>query len=174
VAQVEERNSIFVGELALTVRADRIDDVAGGKLLIDYKTGEVSTASWDGPRPEQPQLPLYAAFSHVENLIGAVFAQVRRPKLAFKGRVDDPRTNLSDELVAKDAQLIGAYNAELVEQWRGTLVNLSESFVRGEAQVDPHVYPKSCQYCPLDGVCRVVELRGTPVPPDMADDEDTE
>ena len=59
------------------------------------------------------------------------------------------------------AQLIGAYNHDLVEQWRGTLLNLSESFVRGEAQVDPHVYPKSCQYCPLDGVCRVVESRGT-------------
>jgi hypothetical protein len=62
----------------------------------------------------------------------------------------------------------------MVEQWRGTLLNLSESFVRGEAQVDPHVYPKSCQYCPLDGVCRVVELRGTPVPPDTADEEDME
>jgi probable DNA repair protein len=174
VAQVEERNSIFVGELALTVRADRIDDVAGGKLLIDYKTGEVSTASWDGPRPEQPQLPLYAAFGHAERLVGAVFAQVRRPKLAFKGRVDDARTNLSDKLAAKDAQLVDVYNAELVEQWRGTLVNLSESFVRGEAQVDPHVYPKSCQYCPLDGVCRVVELRGTAVPPDTVDEEDAE
>jgi ATP-dependent helicase/nuclease subunit B len=174
VAQVEERNNIFVGELALTVRADRIDQVAGGKLLIDYKTGEVSTASWDGPRPEQPQLPLYAAFGHAENLVGAVFAQVRRPKLAFKGRINDPRTNLSDKLAPKDAQLIEAYDPELVEQWRGTLVNLSESFVRGEAQVDPHVYPKSCQYCPLDGVCRVVELRGTPAPPDMTDDEDAE
>ncbi len=174
VAQVEERSNIFVGELALTVRADRIDDVAGGKLLIDYKTGEVSTASWDGPRPEQPQLPLYAAFGHADDLVGAVFAQVRPSKLVFKGRVDDPRTNLSDKLATKEAQLIGAYNPELVEQWRGTLLNLSESFVRGEAQVDPHVYPKSCQYCPLDGVCRVIELRGTPVPPDTADEEDTE
>lgn len=174
VAQVEERSSIFVGELALTVRADRIDDVAGGKLLIDYKTGEVSTTSWDGARPEQPQLPLYAAFGHADDLVGAVFAQVRPSKLAFKGRVADPRTNLSDKLAAKDAQLIGAYNPEMVEQWRGILLNLSESFVRGEAQVDPHVYPKSCQYCPLDDVCRVVELRGTPVPPDTADEEETE
>jgi probable DNA repair protein len=174
VAQVEERSSIFVGELALTVRADRIDDVAGGKLLIDYKTGEVSTTSWDGPRPEQPQLPLYAAFGHADDLVGAVFAQVRRPKLVFKGRVDDPRANLSEKLTAKDALLIEAYDPEMVEQWRGTLLNLSQSFVRGEAQVDPHVYPRSCQYCPLDGVCRVVELRGTPVPPDTADEEDTE
>jgi probable DNA repair protein len=174
VAQVEERSSIFVGELALTVRADRIDDVAGGKLLIDYKTGEVSTASWDGPRPEQPQLPLYAAFGHANDLVGGVFAQVRRPKLVFKGRVNDPNANLSEKLTAKDAQLIEAYDPEMVEQWRGTLLNLSESFVRGEAQVDPHVYPKSCQYCPLDGVCRVVESRGSPVPPDTSDEEDTE
>jgi ATP-dependent helicase/nuclease subunit B len=174
VAEVEERGTIFVGDLALKIRADRIDHVADGRLLIDYKTGEVSTTSWDGARPEQPQLPLYAAFGHADNLVGAVFAQVRRPKLALKGRVTDPRANLSDKLDPKRVMLTEPYTPELVEQWRSTLLSLSESFVRGEAQVDPHIYPKSCQYCPLSGTCRVVELRGAAIIPDMTDEEDTE
>ncbi|HEY3989761.1 MAG TPA: PD-(D/E)XK nuclease family protein [Acidobacteriaceae bacterium] len=174
VVSVEKKAAIQVGELALRVRADRIDRVAGGELLIDYKTGEVSTASWEGPRPEQPQLPLYAAFGGAQTLIGAVFAQVRRPNMAFKGRIDDARANLSDALEPGDALLSSPYTAELVEEWRSTLVSLSESFVRGEAQVDPHVYPKSCQYCPLDGVCRVAESRGSATRQDAAEEQDAE
>jgi RecB family exonuclease len=170
IASVEEKATIQVGDLSLGVRADRIDQVAGGKLLIDYKTGEVSTASWDGPRPEQPQMPLYAAFGGATNLIGAVFAQVRPSRMGFKGRVEDVRTNLSETLDAR--QLVTSpYTAELIEEWRGTLLHLAESFVRGEAQVDPRIYPKSCQYCSLGGVCRVAESRGT-IPIDDSGDEE--
>jgi ATP-dependent helicase/nuclease subunit B len=174
VVAVEQKKTIQVGDLALSVRADRIDRVSGGELLIDYKTGEVSTASWEGPRPEQPQLPLYAAFGDPKKLIGAVFAQVRWPKPAFKGRVSDARANLSDTLDAKDPLLAAPYTGDLVEEWRSTLVSLSESFVRGEAQVDPYVYPKSCQYCPLPGACRVAEGRGSAMREDSADEEDAE
>jgi RecB family exonuclease len=173
VAAVEEKAVLQVGELSLRVRADRIDQVAGGALLIDYKTGEVSTASWEGPRPEQPQLPLYAAFGNATNLIGAVFAQVRPSKMGFKGRVDDARTNVSEKLNAK--QLVtDPFSADLVEEWRGTLLNLTGSFVRGEAQVDPRVYPKSCLYCSLHGVCRVAELRGTVILQDIDEEEGVE
>jgi ATP-dependent helicase/DNAse subunit B len=173
VVTIEEKATIPVGALSLRVRADRIDRVAGGELLIDYKTGEVSIASWEGPRPEQPQLPLYAAFGGSTNLIGAVFAQIRPSKMGFKGRVEDARANLSERLDAK--QLVTEpYTAEVVEEWRGNLLALAESFVRGEAQVDPHVYPKSCLYCPLHGVCRVAESRGSAAIEDSGDDEETQ
>ena len=173
VAAVEEEIHIIVGDLPLKVRADRIDRIPGGDLLIDYKTGEVSTASWEGPRPEQPQLPLYAAFG-AKKLVGAVFAQLRRPTLGFKGRVEDARANLSEALGANDPLVTVPYTDQLVEEWRGTLLSLSERFVRGEAQVDPHVYPKSCQYCPLPGLCRVAENRGSAPLPDSTDPEDAE
>jgi probable DNA repair protein len=174
VVAAEKKIDMFVGDLALRVRADRIDRVAGGELLIDYKTGDVSTSSWEGPRPEQPQLPLYAAFGGTTNLIGAVFAQLRRPTLMFKGRVDDARTNLLGTLENKDPLVSTSYTTELVEEWRETLLSLAQSFVRGEAQVDPHIYPKSCLYCPLHGVCRVAESRGSGTVQDSADDEDAE
>jgi probable DNA repair protein len=173
VVTIEEKATIPVGALSLRVRADRIDRVAGGELLIDYKTGEVSTASWEGQRPEQPQLPLYAAFGNAKNLVGAVFAQIRPSKMGFKGRVEDARANLSERLDAK--QLVTEpYTAEVIAEWRDTLLNLAESFLRGEAQVDPHVYPKSCLYCPLHGVCRVAESRGSATMQDSGEDEDTQ
>ncbi|HEX6495894.1 MAG TPA: PD-(D/E)XK nuclease family protein [Acidobacteriaceae bacterium] len=171
IVAVEKKATIQVGDLSLHVRADRIDEVADGELLIDYKTGEVSTASWEGPRPKQPQLPLYAAFGGSTNLIGAVFAQVRPSSMGFKGRVENARSNLSEQLNAK--QLVTEpYTPEVVEEWRGNLLTLAESFVCGEAQVDPHIYPKSCLYCPLHGVCRVAESRGSVTIQDSDEAED--
>jgi probable DNA repair protein len=176
VAQVEQKIDLVVGGLALKVRADRIDEVPGGKLLIDYKTGEVSTAGWDGPRPDQPQLPLYAAFGNTPDLVGAVFAQTRWPKkkMMFKGRVEDARVSLCATLKDKDPLLTDRYTPETVEQWRDTLEHLSASFVRGEAQVDPHIYPQSCQYCELHGLCRVSESRAFDAAQDAADEEESE
>jgi ATP-dependent helicase/nuclease subunit B len=176
VDQVEQKIELVVGGLALKVRADRIDEVPGGKLLIDYKTGEVSTAGWDGPRPDEPQLPLYAAFGNTQDLVGAVFAQTRWPKtkMMFKGRVEDARASLSATLKDKDPLVTEPYTPETVEQWRDTLEHLSASFVRGEAQVDPHIYPKSCQYCELHGLCRVSESRAFDAAQDAADEEESE
>ena len=49
-----------VGELKLQVRVDRIDGVRGGRVIIDYKTGKVKKDAWEGARPDEPQLLLYA------------------------------------------------------------------------------------------------------------------
>jgi ATP-dependent helicase/DNAse subunit B len=93
--------------------------------------------------------------------------------MAFKGRVDDARANVSEKLDAKRL-VTDPYTADLVEEWRGTLLDLASSFAHGEAQVDPRVYPKSCQYCPLHGVCRVAESRGTVMPQDIDEEEGAE
>jgi hypothetical protein len=93
--------------------------------------------------------------------------------MGFKGRVGDAAANLSERLDAK--QLVTEpYTAEVVKDWRGNLLALAESFVRGEAQVDPHVYPKSCLYCPLHGVCRVAESRGSAAIEDSGDEEEAQ
>jgi ATP-dependent helicase/nuclease subunit B len=160
VAAVEETVHLQVGELALKVRIDRIDEVAGGKLLIDYKTGEVSPNSWEGARLDQPQLPLYAAYGGTENLVGAVFAQVRRPDPIFKGRVADAMSNLAASLKEDDKQ-IAPYTPDVVEEWRSALEQLAAGFARGEAVVDPRSYPKTCRFCELPGLCRIAEQRGS-------------
>lgn len=158
VVAVEQKIDIQLGELALSVRGDRIDEVATGHILLDYKTGEVSAASWEGPRPEEPQLPLYAAFGNVQSLAGALFAQVRPGKLCFKGRVQSAHSTLMGSLTATNPLVKSPYSEHLLEEWRATLTALAESFVRGEAQVDPRDYPTTCRYCALPGLCRVAEL----------------
>lgn len=157
IAAVEENLPLHLGELSLHVRADRVDEVAGGHLLIDYKTGEVSPAGWEGPRPEEPQLPLYAAFGDVPDLVGALFAQVRPGDHCFKGRIIGAQSTLMDSLTAQNALVKIPYTPDLLFEWRASLTALAENFVRGEAQVDPREYPKTCRYCTLPGLCRVAE-----------------
>lgn len=161
VASVEqELQDVDVGGLKLRLRADRIDRLPdGGHLLIDYKTGVVATKSWEGERPDEPQLPLYALFGGVEDVRGLLFAQIRAGCTGFAGHVTNAKGLLRADLEDSSALVKSPYDETMREEWAEALVNLAEDFVRGEAAVDPKHGSKTCKYCPLPGLCRVAETQ---------------
>jgi ATP-dependent helicase/nuclease subunit B len=149
---------VRIGELRMNLRADRIDLLPdGSRLLLDYKTGDVSTAAWQGERPEEPQLPLYAAFGNVENLSGVLFAQIRAGDIGFKGRVRDAKAQLMPEVKAATGLVRDPYSDEMRSEWARILENLADEFLRGEAAVEPRE-AKVCERCELHGLCRVAEV----------------
>ncbi len=149
--------NVHVGELRLNLRADRIDLLGdGSRLLIDYKTGLTSVSSWQGDRPDDPQLPLYAAYGNVENLSGIVIARIRAGQIDFEGRVRDARAQLSSSIRAKQAIVTDPYSRVMRDQWARALEELAQEFLRGEAAVDPR--PHACDLCHLQSLCRVAEL----------------
>jgi ATP-dependent helicase/nuclease subunit B len=149
----EEKLAATVGDLKLQVRVDRIDAVAGGRVIIDYKTGMLNGVSWDGPRPDEPQLPLYAGFGQIDHLKGVLLGRVREDNVKFIGRVEDART-----VMPGDTKLTRPpYSADMLRGWQGVLGDLGQQFLRGEAQVDPKQYPKTCKFCDLPGLCRIAE-----------------
>lgn len=147
-----ELKDVRVGELRLDLRIDRIDKLPGERrLLIDYKTGEVSGKDWRTPRPEEPQLPLYAAYGGLESVCGIAFAQIRAGKAMFHAR-----------LTQKDLLLQGnaaedSLTPETIDDWHDELLRLAEAFLRGDAQADPKNYPATCKYCAFPGLCRIAE-----------------
>jgi ATP-dependent helicase/nuclease subunit B len=149
----EEKLAAAVGDLKLQVRVDRIDAVAGGRVIIDYKTGLLSGVSWDGPRPDEPQLPLYAGFGQIDDLKGVLLGRVRENMVKFIGRVEDPSIVKPGE--AKLAR--PPYTAAMLRGWQDVLGDLAQQFLNGEAQVDPKQYPKTCEFCELSGLCRIAE-----------------
>jgi ATP-dependent helicase/nuclease subunit B len=149
----EKKLPAAVGELKLQVRVDRIDTVDGGRVIIDYKTGMLGGVSWDGPRPDEPQLPLYAGFGEIENLKGVLLARVRDDMMKFIGRVDDAKTVMpGDSKLTKPP-----YDDAMLQSWRSALLDLGRQFLRGEAQVNPKQYPKTCEFCDLSPLCRIAE-----------------
>jgi RecB family exonuclease len=89
VAETEYDAQPSIAGLKLKVRLDRIDRLNDDSLLvIDYKSGLVSSSAWDLPRPDDVQLPLYAGFAledGPENAGGLVRADSRRQEHGVPG-----------------------------------------------------------------------------------------
>ena len=164
VVALEQKKTVNIGGLEVNTRVDRIDQMADGrKLFVDYKTGKPNWKHWLGPRPEEPQLPLYWVGSQDEKAVGMAFAQVRRSESKFQGVVQlaghsagPGLLNLHDpkdlEKLLKEAPDIHNL-AELKAALQHTLEALAADFLAGAAQVNPK--PKACDYCGLNLLCRI-------------------
>jgi probable DNA repair protein len=158
VAETEAERTIHLAGLTLDLRLDRIDRLIDGSLLvIDYKSGNVSPKSWELPRPDDVQLPLYACFAVDGELGGLVFAKVRAGDLAFTGHVGDPAATLFAGLKSSSTLAKNALTAEQLTGWRERIEQLARDFVAGRAEVDPREAPKTCERCGLQTLCRILE-----------------
>jgi probable DNA repair protein len=139
---------IEIAGLRLKVKLDRVDRLAdGGRMIIDYKTGQAKLADWSGERPAAPQLPLYAVSQ--ENIRAMAFAQVRPGEMRLLGQGDGVEG-------LKPAE--PDWTAQLAA-WQKVLTRLAEDFRAGQAVVDPRA-PKVCTTCSLGMLCRIHELAG--------------
>ena len=172
VVEHEKRLPATINGLELNLRVDRIDRVADGHLIVDYKTGQVSTSMWDGDRPEEPQLPLYAVHGEISDLKGVMFAQVRAELLRFSGHVENEATFVTNAKAHQTALVETRLDEELLGEWSDALSNLADGFLAGEAWVSPKSYPKTCKYCALPSLCRVAETAVAREPRDEPRDND--
>jgi len=160
VAATEVDRNLDLAGLTLNLRLDRIDSLNDGSMLvIDYKSGNVAPSSWDPHRPDDVQLPLYAGFAldDEELLGGLVFAKVRPGELSFAGRVGDAAATLFSGLPKTNALMKYPLTAEMLLDWRDCIHQLTEDFLNGKAEVDPREYPKTCERCDLQSLCRIQE-----------------
>jgi ATP-dependent helicase/nuclease subunit B len=164
VLETEAKRTIHVEGLTFDLRLDRVDRLSDGTLLvIDYKTGQVTTKSWEPPRPEDVQLPLYAGFALApsEQLGGLAFAKVRSGEQSFSGHVLDARASLIPCLSGTSSLVRNPLTVEQLIDWKKQIESLANDFLAGRAIVDPREYPKTCEHCGLETLCRVQETRAT-------------
>lgn len=163
VAGTEGKTEVTVAGLTLRLRMDRVDLLAdGSKLVIDYKSGDMGPSAWKGARPDDVQLPLYAAFavrdeSVREELEGLVFARVRPGEMRFSGRVRDANALLMAGLHPSNALVKDPLTEEQFEAWRRLIERLGADFLAGRADVNPKDPVKTCERCHLHAVCRIGE-----------------
>ena len=149
-----------IAGLVLKLRLDRVDRLSDNSLLvIDYKTGNVDPKSWDLPRPDDVQLPLYAGFALGlgERPGGLVFAKVRPGELCFTGKVEDAAATLDNTLKGNCGLVKNPLTAQQMSEWKRVIEKLARDFLAGRADVDPRDYPTTCERCGLYTLCRVKE-----------------
>lgn len=160
VIEREASHEVAVGRLGVRLRIDRIDELEDGRrMVIDYKTGQVTASQWFGDRPDEPQLPLYS-LAVSGDVAGLLFAQIRAGGMAFKGVVE--AEDMLDGVRAwhrvRQTRDAGSW-FEVLHRWRIAMQALGEAFCEGEAAVDPKHYPNTCRYCDLGPLCRIDEAR---------------
>ena len=160
VAETEAKRSLTIAGLRLNLRLDRVDRLNDGSLLvIDYKTGSISPKSWELPRPDDVQLPLYAGFAlnTDEALGGLVFAKVRAGEQEFAGKLFDSAATLFVGLKGTSSLMKNRLDQAQLEDWREAIEALATDFLSGRADVNPREAPKTCQRCGLQTLCRIQE-----------------
>ena len=155
VLAAEQKTTIRLGGLVVEGRMDRVDVLEDGtRVILDYKSGKTHIKSWEGERPDEPQLPLYAVdMRQRKPVAAAMFAQLRTGDIGFNGLAS--RTG-----IAPKVKPVGDTEAEWqthLDAWQKTLTTLAEAYRAGDARVDPKEFPRTCEYCGLQALCRVHE-----------------
>lgn len=152
VVHQEEQRQVSVGGIDLKIRADRIDKLEDGShVVIDYKTSMHRSTEWDGARPDEPQLPLYAITNDVL-WGGVVFGVVKPGELKFTGLTEADGVIPGVKAGVGDDAL-----SHRLPAWRVVLEKLASDFRNGDAMVDPKKPAQTCRLCRLQGLCRISE-----------------
>ncbi len=156
--------TVEISGLTLNLRIDRVDKMSDGTLLvIDYKSGLASCKEWELPRPEDVQLPLYAAFGTTamqpgqggEATIGGLaFAKLGAGTTSFEGRLRDAKSQLLPTLKGNSALVRSPLTENDLSLWKTAIEKLAADFLRGKAEVDPADPEKTCAHCNLQVLCR--------------------
>ena len=156
VAEAEQAHRLRLGDLELSLRPDRVDELEDGRrMVIDYKTRAPARSQWMGARPGEPQLPLYALLD--DKIEGIAFASMAEQPPQFVGLGEGlGLSSPNEKSLQQQTKGVAEQWQELVEAWRGSLTALANDFIAGNARVDP--VSGACRYCDLASVCRVRQL----------------
>ncbi|MCX7719484.1 MAG: PD-(D/E)XK nuclease family protein [Candidatus Sumerlaeaceae bacterium] len=171
VVGVAEPTNFEIGGLAFSGRVDRVDRLPDGQLIItDYKTGSTppSPRDWEGARPAEPQLLLYATAGpwKPEEIARIQFAIVSPGKMDITHYPQMLYADLSDVVGPSGQTWLQTLNS-----WRRVLDRMGREMSEGYASVDPREGGKVCRNCPLPMLCRVASMERAELREDSEDDE---
>lgn len=147
--ELESTHTLEVAGTGLRLRLDRVDRLPDGRLVVlDYKSGQARGFDPYEGRPQQPQLPAYAAA--LGDRVAAVLAvYLGSDGVQLKGYADR-----ADRLAGLTAAPSDESQWQALQHRWGTLIqSLAQEFVDGFAPVAPQ--PGVCDRCHLHTFCRI-------------------
>lgn len=158
IAELERKKEVAFGGVAMDVKVDRVDLLEDGSLvLLDYKSGEPKVKSWEGDRPDEPQLPIYAT-QLKDRLAAVAFVQVAKGEIKFKGyaKRDQLLPDTDAFATLSDSKRPSPTWDDMLAGWERVLKRLGSDYRDGRAAVDPK-QKATCERCHLSMVCRIDE-----------------
>jgi ATP-dependent helicase/nuclease subunit B len=142
---------LTLGGGRVRMRLDRIDRMAGGRAVLDYKSGRPGSPDWYGERPSHPQLLAYLT-ALGSDVVALATVNLTAREVRFKGVA--AAADLLPKVPALPAEAGAAATWSAQQQrWRALIERLIRAFLAGNASVDPA--PGACDYCHLTDVCRI-------------------
>ena len=118
------------------MRLDRMDRVASGRVVLDYKSGRPQPPDWYGGRPTHPQLLAYLAALGADVVaLATVNLTAREVRFSGVAATGDllPRVKA---IPAVTGAALADWRAQR-EAWVAVVERLVRGFLAGEARVDP-------------------------------------
>lgn len=146
VQEIEQDHTLTLAGLEFQVRVDRVDAVAEGQWMIDYKSAIPTIKPWNQARPEEPQLLLYALLS--ADIRAILFIQLKNGRIVCSG--------LSETISGIDGIQSVKSNeqwSDYLHRWRHQLTELAEAFQSGSSAPTP-ARASICQTCDFPFLCR--------------------
>ncbi|MBV8343051.1 MAG: PD-(D/E)XK nuclease family protein [Gammaproteobacteria bacterium] len=183
VEATELQAELALGSGRVRMRLDRVDRIAGGRVVLDYKSGRPGSPDWYGERPTHPQLLAYLTALGADVAALATVNLTAR-EVRFKGVAAAPgllprvRALRAQAASATASPVTGAATtaapaadwAAQQRSWAALIERLIRGFVSGDARIDPA--QGACEYCHVTDICRIAAHAGPEVPghADEADD----
>ena len=166
IQALEHKAGLRFGDLTLTGKIDRIDEIAGGgSVVMDYKTGMSGKNGWmPDQRLADVQLPAYALALEPQP-VAITFARLRPDAMGFDGLsevdVGTPGVEVIGEIKRSKFKEFESWQV-LLDHWQHSLEGLAAEFSAGHAEVEPRE-PRVCDYCHLHSLCRIHERQWTDI-----------
>ena len=164
IVGLEQKAEFALPGFRLSLRIDRIDrdPRVNARVIIDYKTGNVTVSGLLAERLTEPQLPMYALSD--ASVRATLYARVSSDGVALSG-VASEEIELGRARVRK---LTEEDWQGLTDRWRTGIDLLAREFREGHAAVTP-TSRSVCDHCHLPSFCRIRAL----APPESADEPGT-
>jgi probable DNA repair protein len=166
VQATEHVTELALGGGRLRMRLDRVDAVAGGRAVLDYKSGRPGNPDWYGERPTHPQLLAYLT-ALGRDVVALATVNVTAREVRFTGVAAAP--GLLPRVKTLPAAIAAPDWSAQQRSWEALIERLIRAFIEGDARVDPA--PGACDYCHLADLCRIGAHR-SPEPVTHADETD--